>query len=57
MENLIKYQCFYNNYKTAKSDVVIILGDAGINFWLSNTDKQPSKEIKEYVEHKLNKNS
>ena len=39
----IEYFCKHND--TSKKDVLVILGDAGINYWLNNTDKKNKKKL------------
>ena len=40
-----KIERFCNNYNTSNSDVMIILGDVGINFWLNKTDKKLKQKL------------
>jgi len=35
-----RIETFCQENETIKEDVIIILGDAGINYWLSNTDRK-----------------
>ncbi|NLM34696.1 MAG: metallophosphoesterase [Clostridiales bacterium] len=38
---------FFDFYETTKDDILIILGDAGINYFLDDTDYQLKKELSE----------
>lgn len=36
---------FCERMKTTKDDIMIILGDAGLNFWLNKSDYKKKKEV------------
>lgn len=40
-----KIDFFCQNHDTGKDDVMIILGDAGINYWLDKTDQKVKKHL------------
>lgn len=47
---------FCNRYNTTKEDILIILGDSGINYWLSNLKEKDRTDIIVYKdEHKSKK--
>ena len=39
---------FCNTYKTTKDDILIVLGDAGINYYANEKDNALKKSLKEY---------
>lgn len=42
-----KIDFFLENHKTSKEDYMIILGDAGINYWLGKTDQKTKRHLSE----------
>lgn len=43
--NFNRIEEFCSENDTTKEDVMIILGDAGINYWLDNTDRQLKNDL------------